>query len=70
MHLFCSSVCAQIINNFSGNIDYIKKTASGNDTWLMGMSYNPAPIRIMIPDRILSGGKPVPDVDPDEPFHL
>ncbi|QIY91268.1 outer membrane beta-barrel family protein [Chryseobacterium gallinarum] len=29
----------QIINNYAGNIDYIKKTANGA-TWLTGVSYN------------------------------
>ncbi|ASW74930.1 TonB-dependent receptor [Chryseobacterium piperi] len=29
----------QIINNYAANIDYIKKTTSGN-SWLMGASYN------------------------------
>lgn len=57
----------QIINNFAGNIDYIKKTATGN-TWLMGISYNHTNTDNDTRQDDIIQGKPVMDVDQTNHF--
>jgi len=57
----------QIINNFAGNIDYIKKTAAGN-TWLMGISYNHTNTDNDTRQDDIIQGKPVMDVDQTNHF--